>query len=303
MEHPDDLDPLYVRYNGGMLGYFLSGAPARYAAAYYPVLAGRMNAFLEEIGCLPILPPTPPAPDATPRVMQETLFQVALASEAIRDAALMTATAFHGVILRDVDPDAAAKAEQTARGLLQNMGVADEALDAFATAVTPEENGWVSADELHTAGLQFLHAVIAPVATAARTAFVAMPFQPPFDTYFSDFYRPLLRELGLHALRAWGGLARESYQALIGLLIRKSGTVLADLTSANANVLHEVGMAQGMEKPLLLILARDAQLPPSNLLDLAIVAYDRSNPDWQASAIRDSAAVLSLSLLGRSLDS
>ncbi|MEM9384999.1 MAG: hypothetical protein AAGA68_08040 [Pseudomonadota bacterium] len=301
MELRDDLDSLYIRYNGGMLGYFLSGAPARHAVGHYPVLAGRMNAFLEEIGCLPILPSKPPAPDATPRVMQETLFQVAQASEAICDVALMTAAAFHFVILRGVDPDAAAKAEQTACAHLKNLGVADGALDAFAAAVVPCENGWVSADELHTAGLKFLHAAIAPAEMASRTAFVAMPFQPPFDTYFSDFYRPLLRELGLHALRAWGGLARENYQALIGLLMRKSGVVLADLTTSNANVLHEVGMAEGMGKPLLLILARDSQLPPCNLLDLAIVPYDRSAADWQATAISDSASVLSLSLLGRSL--
>jgi hypothetical protein len=51
------MSPLYARYNGAMLGYFLSGAMARYAKSHYPVLQQRMNQFLEEMGGVPILPP------------------------------------------------------------------------------------------------------------------------------------------------------------------------------------------------------------------------------------------------------
>ena len=128
-----------------------------------------------------------------------------------------------------------------------------------------------------------------------------MPFAPPFDGYFPKFYSPLLAELNYCAVRAWGGLAHENYQEIVGALIRKSGVVLADLTSQNINVIHEVGLAEGMGKPVFLIVSSDEIVTPSNLGDLAIVRYDRSRRRWEDRAISECAAILALGKFGLEL--
>jgi hypothetical protein len=78
--------------------------------------------------------------------------------------------------------------------------------------MVPEKDGRVSADQLHTAGLIYLGDLLKPLRTCRTTAFVAMPFETPFDTYFPKFYTPLMAAMNFSAIRAWGGLSRENYQ-------------------------------------------------------------------------------------------
>lgn len=292
------MSPLYARYNGAMLGYFLSGAAAYYAKSHYPVLQKRMNQFLEEMGALPLLPPEPIDYAAQGRIMEEVLFMVRMESEQVADFALLACLAFQHVIQRGVDDKVAAQSGELALEWMARYKIPPEVLRRFAAAVVPRDDGWVSADQLHSAGLVFLGDLLKPLRTSRTTAFVAMPFAPPFDAYFAKFYTPLLRELNFSAMRAWGGLSHENYQEIVHTLIRKSGVVLADLTTSNLNVIHEVGLAEGMGKTVFLIVARDETLPPSNLSDLAIVTYDRSNEGWEEREILECSTVLGLAKAG-----
>ena len=295
------ITPLYARYNGAMLGFFLSGALARYAKPRYPILRDRMNQFLEEMGLPPILSPEQPSYSAQGRIIEEVIFMVRMESEIVADFAYMACTAFQSVILRNVDNETAEQCGRLALEWMAKYKIAPAALNEFSTAVVPSDDGSISADDLHSAGLGFLKALIDPLKSNNKTAFVAMPFAPPFDGYFPKFYSPLLAELKYCAVRAWGGLAHENYQEIVGALIRKSGVVLADLTSQNINVIHEVGLAEGMGKPVFLIVSSDEIVTPSNLGDLAIVRYDRSRRRWEDRAIRECAAILALGKLGLEL--
>jgi len=293
--------PLWARYNGGMLGFFLSGAPAEFARARYPVLAGRMNQFLEEIGVAPDLPADPPDHAAMPALAQRVMQAVLARQPEVGKVTLTTALAHHAVLQRFADRATAEACGAMARSHLQGMGLDPAMVDRFAAAVEMDGDGIVRADPLFSAGLDFLKGLIAPLPVSRTTAFVAMPFAPPHDAYFASFYAPVLRELRLTAIRAWGGLGSESYQEIMHLLIEKSAAVLADLTTLNINVVHEIGVAEGRGKRTFLLAAKDEVIPPSNLGDLAIWHYDRAAPGWEAEAIRVAATGFSLGVLGAEL--
>lgn len=271
---------LYARYNGGMLGYFFAGSLARHVRPRYPVLRSRINEFLEELGTLPLMPANQLSLEASEQLFKELMFVVRQESPVIADAALMTSLAFYHVLLREADPGTSADSRDAALKLMDRFEMEATALDRFAGAITPNEQGQ-SASELHTAGLTFLREMLEPLATSEETVFVAMPFAPPHDTYFARFYQPTLAKCDRPAIRAWGGLASEDYQRLVHTLIAKSAGVLADLTTQNINVIHEVGLADGLGRPTFLITAADDAMPPSNIADRAIMSYDRSDDGWE----------------------
>lgn len=288
------MSALYSRYNGGMLGYFFAGSLARHTAPRYPALRTRMNQFLEEIGTLPIMPPQPVPIAAGPQMMKELIFTLQTVAPEVAEAAFLTGLSFFHVLLRGVDPQASAECGLAAREELTKHDLDEEILSVFA-ADTETDGDFISANQLHSAGLTFLRAILEPLEPCRYTVFVAMPFAPPHDAYFSSFYQPTLSRLGNPAIRAWGGLASEDYQRLVHVLIGKSRGVLADLTTQNINVIHEVGLAEGMGKPVSLITAADDTMPPSNIADLAIIKYDRTEPDWEEEAIKTCATIIALS--------
>lgn len=292
-----ETDSIYARYNGAMLGYFLSGAPAYYAKSHYNILRKRMNHFLEEIGLLPIIPPKF-SYEAQPQLMKEVIFMIRTNSEIIADFVYLSSVAFQSVILRGVDIETAEDCKNLALKWMAKYDIEPEILEHFSAAIIPKKQGRFSADAIHTAGLEFLRAILEPLRTDKHIAFVAMPFSSPFDEYFPKFYKPLLAELNYNAIRAWGGLSFENYQQIIGTLIRKSEVLLADLTTHNVNVIHEIGLAEGMGKTVFIIAAKDEKIIPSNLMDLAIVRYDRSKKNWEKQAILNSSALFSLGKLG-----
>lgn len=289
---------LQARYNGGMLGFFLSAAPLEHTRARYPVLRARINQFLEEIGALPVMPPEQPTPDATARLMQEVVFAVRMCDDQTGTFALIAGLATFHAIFHKFDSTKAAQCRDAAIPLLENAGLPTKPFHAFAEAVEYEQDGSIAIDPLHSAGLTFLKSLIDPLDVCERTVFVAMPFQPPHDAYFSEFYQPILASMDLAGIRAWGGLSSENYQEIIHGLIRKSAYVLADLTTLNINVVHEVGLAEGMQKTTFLIAARDEVLPPSNLADLAIVRYQRPDAASAEEQIAQVSTVLSLGRYG-----
>jgi len=129
----------------------------------------------------------------------------------------------------------------------------------------PQPSDSIVVDDLISAVLGLAYACLDPISEEPDTAFVAMPFAEPFAARYGLLYVPLLRELGYRPVRAWGGVAFEDYWDLLVMLIKKTGVLLGDLTGANPNVLHEVGLAEGLNKTALLIMERSEAEPPVNL--------------------------------------
>jgi len=70
--------------------------------------------------------------------------------------------------------------------------------------------------------------------------------------------------------------------------------MLADLTTINPNVMHEVGYALGKGNKFIVLLAEAGQAVPANLGDLAVLTYRAKGRDWQARAAGELAATVAL---------
>lgn len=88
---------------------------------------------------------------------------------------------------------------------------------------------------------------------ATPTAFVIMPFDPEFNDVFEKLLKPPLEAAGFRVQRADTSLDQENILKSIVRGISESQVVLADLTARNPNVLYELGIAHGLDKPTVLV--------------------------------------------------
>jgi hypothetical protein len=85
-------------------------------------------------------------------------------------------------------------------------------------------------------------------------AFVVMQFSPPeYEELFNDVISPVCDGMGLEAFRASQTYAPGLVIGDIQRQIRESRVVIAEITPMNANVYYEVGYADAIGKPVILI--------------------------------------------------
>lgn len=102
--------------------------------------------------------------------------------------------------------------------------------------------------------------------------FLSMPFSEAFNPV-ADTIRHAAADEMHHVYRTDDQLLSQSIPSVIFHSIRESSIVIADLTDNNPNVLNEVGIAQAMGKPLILISQRSAEEAPFNIRSLRILTY------------------------------
>ncbi len=284
----DRFSPLYCCYNGFLLGQFLALSFAAYAREGYGIRRARMQEFLQEIGVAETLPeePIPFGSDAYDTLVQRILTAVHGASEVLADYAFLGFEAiFYGHLAAVQDPTAeqmAAHMEElrTRRGL--------PPLD-LATLVPQRhgDNDTLSIDDVLSPSLAWLAEVVQGMEPEPDTAFVIMPFAPPWAGYFATFYRPALEAAGCRAFRAWGGLSNEQYADLLLALIARSGLVWADISERNPNVLYEIGAAHAFGRMAVLLVHEDqAALVPANIGHDAVITYSPSAEDFPDGMVR-----------------
>ena len=280
------ISPLYARYNGSMLGFFLAGALAKVASKRYPVLRRRILDFLLEMEIEASLPEEHKAfVEKHSELSMEVMTAVLPRSRLLCEFALLSSLAMYEAILRHSDPKTAKESHAEAVDLMAKHDLPRSALARFLKAVKPSKTGSIKLDALHTASLNFLRALIEPLPMERKTAFVAMPFHDHFPGLYTALYQPALRGSGYRAIRAWGGLAHEEYQSLLWTLMEKCGVMLADLSTLNLNVLLEVGAGLARENMKVFLVA-DKNQPdvPSNIADLAVFEYNRNSKRWPEDA-------------------
>jgi hypothetical protein len=84
-------------------------------------------------------------------------------------------------------------------------------------------------------------------------AFVIMPFDPEFDAVYTDLIAPPLQDAGFVVQRADDVADRQNVMVDVVRGIAEADLVIADLTTANANVFYELGLAHAMGVPTILI--------------------------------------------------
>jgi tetratricopeptide (TPR) repeat protein len=284
--------PLYCRYNGFVLGQFLTLFFAEYAREKYGERRARMLEFLNEIGAAVALPEQPPdlGGEGHVALIESVLPRIAERSGELSHFVLLGSLLTHHGLLEKTDPEMARQSREQIEGIREQYGL--PAVDFDATRADPETG---KVDAVLSPSLAYLNSCIAALPVEKDTAFVIMPFRPPYSGYFAQFYRPALEQAGYRAFRAWGGLSNEDYCDLLLELIRKVGLVWADVSELNFNVLYEIGAAHALGKPSMLVVREeDAERIPANIGHDAVVRYSTSSEDWPKGTVLLMTALISM---------
>ncbi len=104
-------------------------------------------------------------------------------------------------------------------------------------------------------------------------AFVAMPFEEPFNTMYREVIQPEGERLGLDVIRVdeltGPGIIFEDIKREIS----ESKVVIAEITAPNQNVFYELGYAHALNKPTIL-LARRGRVLPFDIHSYRVIFYD-----------------------------
>lgn len=296
--------PLYARTNGFMLGVFLALIRYRFARPLFAQQRTRVLDFLDEAGLqIPVASDPGRYAAQADALMQQVVLTgfrkdqefgrfVYIGGSAIVDASMRAAGTVESDGLRD-----------TIVGFMDESGLPGaELYERFLAEVALEREAAqprVLIDQILSPALRLLRDAIEPLPVDPKTCFVAMPFKPPYAGYFGTLYRPIASALDGSALRMWGGLSGEDYVELMLAVIRRCGTVIAELSELNPNVVFELGAARGLDKRLVLLVQRKfaRQLPANVGSEQLLASYSPRERGWPtATAARVAAQVLAIDI-------
>lgn len=121
--------------------------------------------------------------------------------------------------------------------------------------------------------------------SSTDSCFVMQPFAAPLGDYYEKIYRPAIEKAGLRAIRADAdifGTGKIMDQVWSG--INGARVLVAEMTSRNPNVFYELGLAHALKKPVVLVSAREEDVP-FDLQHIRVIYYDTSDPFWGAKLI------------------
>ena len=153
--------------------------------------------------------------------------------------------------------------------LLQKHGDKTRVIDVSEELPHPEER---------SARIKKLGAEVA--IRAGETCFVMQPFGPPHGDYYEKIFKPAIEKTGLQAVRADAeifGTGKIIDQVWRG--INDAKVLVAELTTRNANVFYELGLAHALNKPVVLISSNEPDVP-FDLQHIRVIYYDVNDPFW-----------------------
>ena len=106
------------------------------------------------------------------------------------------------------------------------------------------------------------------------------PFSGPLGGYYESIYRPAIEQAGLEPLRAdaeifgTGKIMDQIWRGIHG-----ASVLVAELTTKNANVFYELGLAHALEKPVMLVSSNQEDVP-FDLRHIRVILYDQTDPFW-----------------------
>jgi hypothetical protein len=112
-----------------------------------------------------------------------------------------------------------------------------------------------------------------------QTCFVIMPFREPFNRYYDRIVAPTVQAAGLMPRRGDSLFRPSPIMEDVWQLIRDAEIIIAELTTQNANVFYELGLAHAVGKPVIL-LSETTDDVPFDLRSLRVITYDRHDPEW-----------------------
>ena len=106
------------------------------------------------------------------------------------------------------------------------------------------------------------------------------PFSQPYGGYYESVYKPAIDQSGIVPVRADAeifGAGKIMDQVWRG--IREAKVLVAELTTRNANVYYELGLAHALGKPVVLIAAKGEEVP-FDIGHIRVIYYDVNDPFW-----------------------
>ena len=155
--------------------------------------------------------------------------------------------------------------------LLEDVGNGDKrVLDVTYSSSTPPE---VSDENLKKLSKKV-------TVQATDTCFVMQPFASPHGDYYASIYEPAIVKAGLKSVRADAeifGTGKIIDQIWDG--INAARVLVAELTTRNANVFYELGLAHALRKPVVLVSSNKLDVP-FDLGHVRVIYYDVNDPFW-----------------------
>lgn len=112
--------------------------------------------------------------------------------------------------------------------------------------------------------------------SSSNFCFVLMPFSEPFDIVYHEIIKPIVVSNGIEVLRADDIYGPGIIMEQIRSAIQQSRFCISDVTGRNPNVLYELGIAQTLGKPTIL-LVQDMKDVPFDLKTNRFILYDIKN--------------------------
>ena len=112
------------------------------------------------------------------------------------------------------------------------------------------------------------------------SCFVMMPFGSPIGDYYSSIYKPAIEKANLIPVRADNeifGAGKIMDQVWSGINAAK--VLVAEMTTKNANVFYELGIAHALRKPVVLVSSNEDDVP-FDLKHIRVIYYDKNDPFW-----------------------
>lgn len=106
-----------------------------------------------------------------------------------------------------------------------------------------------------------------------------MPFSDPFDVYYDRLYRPAIEDAGLQPVRADDLFRPSVIVSDLWNMVQEANVLLAELTTKNANVFYELGLAHAIGKPVILV-SETMNDVPFDLQQLRVLMYNKDDPAW-----------------------
>lgn len=113
----------------------------------------------------------------------------------------------------------------------------------------------------------------------SSSCLVIMPFRDLFDRYYSEIFEKAVDSTGLRPIRADSLFRSTPIMADLWEMVQEATVVLAELTTKNANVFYELGLAHAIGKPVVLVTETMDDVP-FDLQAYRVIVYDKNNPRW-----------------------
>jgi|CZKJ01.1.fsa_nt_gi hypothetical protein len=125
------------------------------------------------------------------------------------------------------------------------------------------------------------------VEASSRLCFVLMPFGERFDLLYRNAIAPAVKDQGFTPLRADELTGTGFVMEQIRAAIQQARFCIADLTTANPNVLYEIGLAHAAAKPTIFIAEKGSRLPFDLAARRVMFYEDSAEGHGIANSLRD----------------